>query len=496
MTRTRRILGGISFGYINAAVAMIAGLWLTPFLLDRLGTRDLGLWFAVQQVLGYVLLLDLGVVALLPRETAALTGRAGTDDAGVAELIGQTLRIVLWQTPLVAVVAGLVWWLMPAAWAPLHRPAAILLGAFVVLFPARLLQGVLFGLQDLAFVGRIQLWVWAINLALIVALVIEGYGLYALAIGWVASQLFAAVAWGVRVRRKFPSALPSRLPPVRASFLRWHAVKSGWVSAAQVAQVLLNGSDLVVIGYVLGPAAIVPYACTGKLISVLANQPQLIMQAAAPALSQVRTAESPGKLATVSAALAQAMLLVSGAVACVVAAINGAFVSWWVGAGQYSGPTLTILLIVAMLLRHWNTTTVYALFTRGYDRHLSLVTLADGAVTVGAAVAFVHWFGPVGAPMAAIVGACCVGLPWNLRALARDSGVRVRDVVAGLQPWAIRFCAVFAVAATLGASWQPNGPAATAGVAAGTLLAYLLVTGPIALRTPLGPYLRPWLAWR
>ena len=52
---------------------------------------------------------------------------------------------------------------------------------------------------------------------------------------------------------------------------------------SQIAQVLLNGTDVMIIGALLGPAAVVPYACTGKLVSVLANQPQAILQSAAPA---------------------------------------------------------------------------------------------------------------------------------------------------------------------------------------------------------------------
>lgn len=496
MTRSRRILGGVSYGYLNALAAMLAGLWLTPFLLRHLGARELGLWFAVQQLLGYVLLLDLGIVALLPREAAAMTGVAGAGAAGLPALVGRTVKIVLWQTPVVAVAAGLVWLFLPAGWTAVHRPAAILLVAFVVLFPARVLYGLLFGLQDLAFVGRVQLGVWAINLLLIGVLVLGGYGLYALAFGWAASQLFAAVAWGVRVWRRFPAAWPSRLPSLRSSLEPKRLAQSGWISTAQIAQVFLNGSDMLVIGYVLGPAAIVAYACTGKLVSVLANQPQLIMQTAAPALSQVRAGEPAAKLESASAALTQAMLLVSGAVGCVVVAVNGAFVRWWVGPEQYVGPELTMLLVIAMLLRHWNITTVYALFARGYDRHLSLVTFADGISTVVLAVVAVHWFGVIGAPVAMIAGACCVGLPWNLRALARDGQLSVGDLLRGLRPWALRFVPLFALAAYVGANWEPAGFAAAVALGLAALTMYLLVVGPLALRAPLGPYVRPWLAWR
>ena len=96
--------------------------------------------------------------------------------------------------------------------------------------------------------------------------------------------------------------------------------RSIWISMAQVAQTLLAGSDVLLVGALIGPAAAVPYACTAKLIQVLANHPQMLMQAAAPALSEMRMSERRERLATTTSALTRAMLVLSGAIACVVVA--------------------------------------------------------------------------------------------------------------------------------------------------------------------------------
>jgi hypothetical protein len=70
MSRTRRFVSRISFGYANQALLILAGLWLTPFFLDRIGQHDYGLCLVGTQVIAYLMLLDFGLVALLPRETA------------------------------------------------------------------------------------------------------------------------------------------------------------------------------------------------------------------------------------------------------------------------------------------------------------------------------------------------------------------------------------------------------------------------------------------
>src|SRR5258705_9631024 len=104
MSRTNRFLSGIGFGYASQVLTTMVGFWLTPFLLRRIGQHDYGLWLVGTQLLFYLALLDIGIVALLPRETAYATGRAGSiDDASdLPLLIGQTMRVIAWQMPLVA----------------------------------------------------------------------------------------------------------------------------------------------------------------------------------------------------------------------------------------------------------------------------------------------------------------------------------------------------------------------------------------------------------
>ena len=55
MTRTQRVLGGFTIGYVHMTVATVVGLWLTPFLLARLGAATYGLWLVGTQVIAYLL---------------------------------------------------------------------------------------------------------------------------------------------------------------------------------------------------------------------------------------------------------------------------------------------------------------------------------------------------------------------------------------------------------------------------------------------------------
>jgi O-antigen/teichoic acid export membrane protein len=269
------------------------------------------------------------------------------------------------------------------------------------------------------------------------------------------------------------------------------------VSVTQVSQVLLAGSDVLVIGWLLGPAAVVPYACTAKLVQVLANHPQMIMQAAAPALSEMRIAETRARLIASTSALTRAMLILSGAVACGVIAVNEAFVSWWVGPAQYGGASLTLLLIAVMVVRHLNTTTVYTVFCFGHERRTALTSLGDGLVTMVASLVGVQLFGVHGVPLGSLAGVLLVSVGPNLALLARELAVPVMAPVRDLGGWGARFLAC--AAAAYGLAWLPIENPLIATVARGSAIAivYLAVMTPYVRTGTLGVYARNWVAqWR
>ncbi len=497
MTRTHRFLGGLSLGYVSMGLATVVGLWLTPFLLGRIGTHDYGLWLITTQILGYLMLLDLGVVALAPRETAYATGRAirgGADDTGAT--FARFRRIVWLQVVPAAIACVIAWWLVVARWEELRYPLAIILAAFLAAFPFRLFHATLQGLQDLPYLGKVQLAAWSAGTVVTVSLVIADVGLAALAAGWVVTQGVSVAGCAVRMRGRFPAIWQARAPRPSAGEVGELFGRSGWVSLSQIGQVFLNGSDILVLGAILGPAATVPYACTGKLITVLANHPQLLMQAAAPAIAEMRESAPRARLAQVAMALMRAMLILSGAVACFVLAANQTFVDWWVGPHQFAGATLTLLLLAAMLARHFATTLIYALFSFGHERRLSLTAVCDGVVTliVTAALAFYTSLGVTSAAIGSLAGVMLVSIPSCSTALARELQVTIAELLASTRRWTIRFAAAAALSLLLGRLVDGDGVVALVAIGLGVAAIYAALMWPLALEAPLGPYVRTGLA--
>lgn len=497
-SRLRRLVTGLGVGYFHTIATIVVGLWLTPFLLRHLGSHDYGLWLLGGQVLVYLALLDLGVVALIPREIAAAV--ATTDDIHGKQrrLIGETIRLICWQMPFVVLAGAIAVLVLPAEWAALRWPLCIVVVTFVVTFPFRLFGAILQGLQDLAFLGGSQVTAWIAGTAVVVIAVAMNAGLYSLAWGWVGTQLVGAGMNWRRLRANFSEVMPDHIPPLGARTVARHLKRSGWISVSQLAQVLLAGTDLIVVGKLLGPEAVVPYACTAKLPMMLANQPQMFMQMALPALSELRTTASREHLFNVARSMAQVMLLLSGGIVAVVLAVNGSFVSWWVGETRFGGQGLTVLILFTMLVRHANATLNYTLFCFGYERRIALTTVSDGLLGLALMVPLVSAFGLYGAVIGSLASVCLVSVPANLLALAREEGGSPFALFKALGPWSMRFVPLVGAVSLLPLVWTSRSLWSFAPLALAVGIVYAIVMVPAAQAPPLGPMLmtrlRPWLA--
>jgi O-antigen/teichoic acid export membrane protein len=494
MSRSRRFVGGLVLTYGYQALLMVTGLWLTPFLLHRIGQHDYGLWLVGTQLLLYLTLADFGIVALLPIEAAQATGRGGGVETAhdLPHIVGETTRLVLYQLPVVGVIAFALWLTIPAEWYGLRWPLALALGGYVLCFPLRILPALLHGLQDLTFVNGMQIATWAINTSLIFLLVLAGWNLFALAVGWTISQLVLAPVFGYRLWTRFPHVVPRRIPSLAWNAAKAHLGKGFWVSVAQVAQLLIANTDMLVIGRLLGPAAVVPYSCTGKLAGVVGNQVNILMSNAGPGLCELRAAESRHRIFTALSALSQGVLTFSGLIFCVVLLVNHWFVNWWVTAHQYGGFVLTLLFLVALVIRHWTGITSNTVFFFGYQRRISLTNLADGFVTVVTTVVLVRLLGVAGAVIGSIAGACLVSLPLNLYVIAQDVGVSVPSIVRGMAAaWFWRFAVVAGVVGAIATQWSPRNLGEAIGAVAAVAAAYSVVMIPNLMRAPLSDYIRP-----
>ncbi len=475
MSRTNKFITSVKFGFVNQAAMSLGGLALTPYYLRFLGEGQYGLWLMSSSILGYLSMLDFGVMAMVPREIAIARGR---ELAGRSR--GESASTAVWgigllQLPLVLLACFVchVSFLRGKD----DGGLAFLLAAYGALFPFRVFNAVLVGRQDYRFVGYLTLGQWVVTSAVSAILVVVQPGLFALSLGWAAGQVVRVVASALRLWSRYRIDFPIlfRLPQLRV--VREWLSRSTWVTLGNVAFMLRMGSDLLVIGYVVGAEAVVAYSCTVKLAQFVSLVPQQLLTSARSGLFELIGLNDAERLRRVSLAIEQAVLLSATFVASLSMAVNEPFVRMWVGPAQYSGGAVSLFAAAHVVARHYALGVNAVAFALGHEKVLGIAAVVDGCVTLVFMVVSIRLVGVAGAAAAPLVGVCLIQIPVALRLANRGLRRSTRAWLQSVLPWCVRAGAVFLLSiaiALAGLSWELVA-----------LLTVLLVGVSVALFVPL-----------
>jgi O-antigen/teichoic acid export membrane protein len=495
--RTRNAIVAAAFSYIQFALALAGGLFVIPLILGRLDARTYGVWLASGEGLAYVAMVDLGVFAVLPWMVAAANGRR--DRAALGRLTVDALVFgTIVAIGYVALVAVL-WVLVPAALgltatdrAAIEGPLALLVLVTAVALPLRPFRAILTGLQDVVFNGAIAVLQTALTIALTVVLILQGWGLYSLAIAAAVPPAVATVLAVMRTRALDGRLFESCPPPTLAGMT--NLVREGiggWLGVFGVQ--LLMASNALIIAWLVHPAAAAMYACTAKLSQVFLQVAWVLPDSGLVGLAQLHAERRPQRTREIVIGMLRLHMVLSGAVALVVFMVNPRFVAAWVGAELFGGEALNGVLALACLSMSVTHGVAAAAAVVGNRLEIGGATLFNGVVHVALALALGARFGLTGVALATAISGLLTALPIGLRCLRTTARLGSRALmVEVIVPWTRRALPVFALAMVL--RWLDD--AAWVGLAGAGILGILYVA---RMRTycvdlPLSGRIRGWLA--
>ncbi len=502
MSRTRRMGLALVGGAGRQIVTVLVGLWLSPFLLEHLGSTRYGLWLVALQVTTYLAVLDLGTLGLLPRDVGEAVGRAGGERRSpeVAREVARSVIALVVQTPFVAVGACVGLALAPAEWGPVLPALRWVLLVYVLAFPLRAAAPVLTGLQEFTTAIAISTGAWALQVILTVALVLAGLEFEALAVGWIAGHFAEAGAALAVVIRRYPSLIPRGIPAGVVDSLRDHWRRGAWLTLQKLAEMVARGMDLLLVDRLLATTLVAPYSFTIRLAYFGTTLAQMIGPYAVPGLSEIRGSQDRDRLLRATQALTRAMLLAHGAVACVVLFVNRNFVALWVGGDQYAGVVVTVCAVVGTVGTTLSIGFGALLLSMNRPRPVALVTVLEAALFVAGSFVLADRVGVAGIAMST-AAAIWLRLPVLAWSTAQAMESSLWEQIRGLVPWALRFIPLAAAAAYLGEFFPPPGWVGLFARSAVAALVYAAVMSPLAFSGPLGEYVRPrvsalMVSWR
>ena len=470
MSRGRKAVIAASFGYVQFGLALIIGIVLVPLMLDRLGSRTWGLWLATGELLAYAGMVDLGVLGVLPWLLAEADGKR--DRESMRRLISNGVAVGAIIGLAYALMAFALWQALPSVLrlttddrSALGPPLALIVAATALTYPLRIFPATLIGLQDMTFYGAIRIVQSVLNVVVTVVLLLNGYGLYALAWASIVPTLVGVVASAIRLKTLAPDLMtnwtrpaPKELAPLIVNGFGVWLGGFGWL--------LLSSSNALVITFLGHPEWVPIFSCTAKVSMAATQLVWLTPDSGLVGLAQLHgEAKGTPRERHLVGLLQQVHLLLAGAAACALLAFNPTFVARWVGDALFGGLALNALLAFGVVLYSLVHGLTSAASIVGSRVQVGILTIVNGAVQLAAAIVLGRWMGLSGVALGGLVAACLTSLPVGLVLLRRAIDFSSWDLaVERVGPWALRILPIAVTAMLVGVfrEWLGFGLAAAA----------------------------------
>ena len=422
----RQILRNVGSSWFALGVNVLVGIFLSPYILHRLGDEAFGLWILIFSATGYYGLFDLGIRSSIVRYVAKYSATKEYDElnrlVNTAMFSYSGIGALAMAVTLIAAYYLNSIFRIPAEFVAMARWLLLIVGTAVsVGFPLGVFSGILEGLQRFYLLNFTNVSSTLLRALLIVIALRHGRGLPSVALITVSLPLLGSLVNAVAVFRH----LSLRLGPQyvsRPSFRRI-ASYSGTTFLILVAGRLRFKTDAVVIGTFISAAAVTYFTIGSRLVEYATEVVHSMAQIFVPMSSQSDAVGDLGRLRQIFVAGNRMCALVIFPISAILVILGKSVIEAWVGARYVatSYPVLLILLIPSTVML-MQTTSSRVLFGMGKHQTLAKVTLAEGIANLVLSIILVRKFGIVGDALGTAIPLSCtilLFLPHHLCRLLR-----------------------------------------------------------------------------
>lgn len=486
-TRAYRAMKNSLYSIVEFAWPILLSLFVTPIVVNGLGADAYGVLALVAVTLGLFGLLDLGIGGAAIRAVAHHHGQGDLEAAGrvVGTVVTAYLVIGVAGGIAIAVATPFLVSSLLSIPAELQPAATVAFCASAVGFPVSLLVGAFASIpkavQQFDRSTRVAVVFSTIGPVMTAALVLAGLGIPAIAIASLGMNVAALVVY-YRVGHALLGGVRIPLGIDRGLF-RELAAFGGWFLVASVGIAMLYQVDKLLIGALIGVAAVTYYVVPGNLANRIQGFLGAATQVVFPASSALLAEGRNDALARLYRDGTRLTFLLAMTLGVPMAVFALPFLRYWLGP-EFADQSATVMVIlVGTYVLLGLTGVVWGLaFGAGHARTNALFAVAMGAINIVLLLVLVGPYGIVGAAAAYLVSAV-LGVPslvWTIeRRVVGLSGREFLWQYARVLP-AVALQAVLAVLLLLLAVNLPLTLATMALTAAALPVLYLL----LGLATP------------
>lgn len=451
----RRLVSGSVLRVANLIVAALASMFLMPFIVHHIGDRAYGFWSLATGFIGYYGLLDFGLTSAVSQHMSVAMGRKEPEECRA--VFNTALRI----QSLIGVVVLLLA-IATAAIAPLFcqdpqegilfRKVIILLGLSAALaFPVRTYGGVLDATFRFDIWGSLGILGVVLRTGLLVAAIMHGGGLLALAWMTFFASLPVMVLQVWFARRE---ALWARLDnlPLQKARTRSLFSYSIHVFLTSIGDTLRFQIDPLVISGLVSLAAVTHYRTAGVFAQYYMQLLILSVGILQPVFSRLHGAGDKADLEKLFFFGTKVSLCISAFVCIALACWGKVFIARWMGPAYEDGYWPLVALSFAVFLDVGQKPSIDMLFATFTHQRYAYLNFAEGAINLIVSVILARPLGILGVALGTLVAAFLVRVLVQPRWVCKATGFNYRRYLLFVADSLAR-CCILAGAAVIVAAW-------------------------------------------
>jgi O-antigen/teichoic acid export membrane protein len=424
-----QLLKNIGSSWFSLAINLVVGVFLSPFIIHRLGDAAYGIWVLIFSFTGYYGLFDLGIRSSIVRYVSKLT--ATDENEEISKLISTSLftyacigAATMLITITICIFLNTIFHI-PGQFHSSARVLLLMVGAAVALgFPLGVFGGVLEGLQKFYVVNWTSVVSTLLRAALIVIFLDKGYGLLTAAAITVTLPLLSAFFRMVFALRVLPVSL--KLEYVNRATLREMANYSGITLMIIMAAKLRFQTDEMVIGTALSAAAITYFSIGARIVDYATDVINNLAQLFVPMSSQSDASGNINRLRKIFIAGNRACAFTILPISATLIILGKSVIEIWVGRRyiEQSYPVLLILIIPCTLMLA-QAASGRILLGMGQHKTLAIVSFVEGISNLVLSIILVRPYGIIGDAVGTAIPLTCTMVFFMPRHLCGKLGLRV-----------------------------------------------------------------------
>jgi O-antigen/teichoic acid export membrane protein len=452
-----QIIKNVGSSWFALGINILVGVFLSPFILHRLGDAAFGIWVLIFSLTGYYGIFDFGIRSSIIRYVSKYT--ATNDLNEVSGLINTALFtyscvgvLSLVITLVGCIYVDRVFHILPG----LHSAARSLLlvvGVSVALgFPLGMFGGMLEGLQKFYILNWTNIVSSLLRVVLIVFYLNRGYGLLAVALITVGLPLLASFVRAAVAVRSLPIRFSWKY--VDRNAFRHMANYSGVTFMIIVAGKLRFKTDAVVIGTFLSSAAITYFYAGSRLVDYAGEVVSSLAQIFVPMSSQSDAAGNMNRLRRIFIAGNRACAFTILPMTTAFVILGKSIIEVWVGKKYVAqGYPVLLTLIIPYTLMLVQSASSRILFGMSKHGKFAVVTVIEGTANLILSILLVRSFGILGDAFGTalpLAGTYILFMPYHL---CSRLGIRVTTYLRHAYVLPLILCAPMAALLLLMRRW-------------------------------------------